>query len=64
MSARKYLAALVVFGGALLLVPEAQPPLSAGAEVIDEAPVTTETGQDLTTTLASGGLGGVQFGSS
>src|SRR5688572_19543976 len=51
MSARTSLAALVIIGGALLLRPEAQPNLSAGAEVIDEAPVSTETGQDLTTTL-------------
>lgn len=51
MSARTSLAALIVIGGALLLRPEAQPNLSAGPEVIDEAPVSTETGQDLTTTL-------------
>ncbi len=52
MSARTYLAALVVFGGALLLRPEAQPNLSAGAAVIDDAPVsTTDNDQDLTTTL-------------
>jgi hypothetical protein len=52
MSARTYLAALVVFGGALLLRPEAQPALSARSDVIDEAPLSTpETGQDQTTTL-------------
>ena len=52
MSARTYLAALVVFGGALLLRPEAQPHLSAGAEAVDEERVSsTDTGQDQTTTL-------------
>ena len=52
MSARTYLAALVVFGGAFLARPEGQPALSAGAGVIDEAPVSTDqNGQDLTTTL-------------
>jgi hypothetical protein len=51
MSARTSLAALLIVGGALLLRPEAQPNLSAGAEVTDGSPVSTETGQDLTTTL-------------
>ena len=52
MSARTYLAAVVVFGGALLLRPEAQPTLSAGPDIVDDAPVSTTGGQpDLTTTL-------------
>ena len=51
MSARTSLAALIIIGGALLLRPEAQPNLSAGPEVIDDAPVSTATGQDHTTTL-------------
>ena len=52
MSARTSLAALIIVGGTLLLRPEAQPALSAGPKIIDEAPVSsTETGQELTTTL-------------
>ncbi len=50
MSARTYLASLVVVGGALLMRPETQPVLLAGPEVNDAAPATGGD-QDLTTTL-------------
>jgi hypothetical protein len=52
MSARTSLAALLILGGAFLLRPGAQPTLSAGPDVVDEAPMSPdEQGQDLTTTL-------------
>ncbi len=51
MSARTYLASLVILGGVLLVRPEAQPALSAGPATIDKAPASASGGPDLTTTL-------------
>lgn len=51
MSARTYLASLVLLGGALLMQPGAGSTLLAGPGVGDEAPVAPGGEQDLTTTL-------------